>query len=160
MIVFHGSFCKVEKPLVERGRDRLDFGKGFYLTDIRSQAVGWAKRISLRKGCNAILNIYELDLDKIKSSYNCRFFPAYDKEWLEFIVACRSGKNVWEHYDVIQGGVANDRVVDTVEAYMAGLMPLEYALGELAKHQPNNQICITNQNVIDECLVFKGADQC
>ena len=50
--------------------------------------------------------------------------------------------------------MANDRVIDTVEAYMANLMPLETALRELSKHRPNNQLCITNQKVIDECLVF------
>ena len=59
-----------------------------------------------------------------------------------------------EHYDVIEGGVANDRVIDTVEAYMANLMPLETALRELSRHQPNNQLCIASQKVIDECMTY------
>ncbi len=42
----------------------------------------------------------------------------------------------------------------TTVIYISNLMPLETALRELAKHQPNNQLCIASQKVIDECLVF------
>lgn len=36
--VYHGSYCKVEKPETAKGRGNLDFGKGFYITDIQEQA--------------------------------------------------------------------------------------------------------------------------
>jgi len=45
-------------------------------------------------------------------------------------------------------------VIDTIEAYMANMMPIDVALRELARHQPNNQICITNQAVLDKHLMF------
>ena len=45
-------------------------------------------------------------------------------------------------------------VIDTIEAYMANMMTLDVALRELSKYQPNNQLCITNQRVIDECMTF------
>ena len=32
--VFHGGIEIIEHPLVHVGRDNLDFGKGFYVTDI------------------------------------------------------------------------------------------------------------------------------
>lgn len=160
MIVYHGSISRIEKPLASVGRDNLDFGKGFYVTDIRPQAINWAKRMAERKQKAPILNTYELDLDEIKTSYRHLRFEAYDSDWLNFIVSCRTGSTVWQGYDIIEGGVANDRVVDTIEAYMAGLMPIDFALGELSKHQPNNQICITSQNVINNCLVFKGGEPC
>ncbi len=64
------------------------------------------------------------------------------------------GREDVERFDVIEGGVANDRVIDTVEAYIANLMPLETALHELSRHQPNNQLCITNQEVIDQYMNF------
>ena len=57
-------------------------------------------------------------------------------------------------YDVVEGGVANDRVIDVVEAYIANLMPLDIALRELSRHQPNNQLCIASQRVVDECVSF------
>ena len=42
---------------------------------------------------------------------------------------------------------------------MADLMPLETALKYLSQHQPNNQLCIRLQKVIDECLVFVDSYQ-
>ena len=78
----------------------------------------------------------------------------YNKEWLDFIVDSRSGKKPWIEFDLVEGGVANDRVIDTIEAYMVGNLPLDKALGELAKHRPNNQMCLLNQTLIDECLHF------
>ena len=39
MKVYHGSTLVVQYPLAGVGRDNLDFGKGFYLTTIREQAV-------------------------------------------------------------------------------------------------------------------------
>lgn len=35
MILYHGSYCIVEEPNISYSRDSLDFGKGFYLTDIK-----------------------------------------------------------------------------------------------------------------------------
>ena len=49
---------------------------------------------------------------------------------------------------------ADDRVVDTVESYIAGLMGVEEALKRLTFLVPNNQICLLNQRLIDRCLRF------
>lgn len=38
MIVYHGSYCRVERPELTFSRKKLDFGKGFYITPIREQA--------------------------------------------------------------------------------------------------------------------------
>lgn len=38
LTLYHGSTQIVEHPLVIKGRDNLDFGKGFYLTSYREQA--------------------------------------------------------------------------------------------------------------------------
>jgi hypothetical protein len=61
---------------------------------------------------------------------------------------------LWKDYDVVEGGVANDNVIDTVEDYIRGRMSAEAALMELSKHQPNNQFCILNQEIIDKFLRF------
>jgi len=39
MKVYHGSTQAVEYPLVGVGRENLDFGKGFYVTDKDSQST-------------------------------------------------------------------------------------------------------------------------
>ena len=154
MIVYHGGTSIIEHPIVAAGRERLDFGKGFYVTDIKSQAETWADRMQRIREEVGIVNVYEFDISKVQSQFSYYCFEQYDNEWLQYIVANRLGALDIAKYDVIEGGVANDRVIDVVEAYMANLMPLEIALRELSRHQPNNQICIANQKVIDESVSF------
>lgn len=152
--VFHGSIIEVSKPLVSLGRPNLDFGQGFYVTDLRHQAERWAERIATRKMAQPVLSVYEFDVDIAKQ--DCRYlkFEAYDKSWLDFVVANRKGMMLWKDYDVVEGGVANDNVIDTVEDYMRGRMSAEAALVELSKHQPNNQFCILKQEVVERHLRF------
>ena len=135
MKVFHGSTVIVNSPLVGVGRRNLDFGKGFYVTDLKEQAISWASRPS-NADKPQVLNIYEFDKDGVlKDNYQYKQFMAYDVEWLEFVVASRKGQPVWQVFDVIEGGIANDRIFNTIE-------------------QPNNQICILNQKVADNYLHF------
>ena len=75
------------------------------------------------------------------------------------VVKSRKGLKPWAKYDIVEGGVANDRVIDTVEAYMNGMMTVEMALGQLSQHQPNNQFCLLNQQLIDQCLQFISVEQ-
>lgn len=156
--VYHGSITIVNNPLCSVGRDDLDFGKGFYLTDIYEQAQRWAIRQKEEKDGTPIVNIYEFDIDSVKHRYNYLFFKEYNEEWLNFIVRNRNGEKLWEKYDVIEGGIANDRVILTVNMYMMGLMTADVALQRLAQHRPNNQICILNQEIVDKHLTFIKSD--
>lgn len=154
--VYHGSTEVISNPLVHVGRENLDFGKGFYVTDIQKQAKTWAEvKSRYQMDADGIINEYQFDFDKAIKEYRYKKFKKYDKEWLHFIVDSRDGKKVWHDYDIIEGGVANDRVIDTVEAYKAGQISEEMALRELAKHQPNNQICFLKQVVVDKYLKFR-----
>jgi hypothetical protein len=154
MKVYHGSIVEVVHPLVSLGRQNLDFGEGFYVTDMKEQAVRWAERMGRRKLTAPVVSVYDFDLEEAKKICQYLKFEAYDKTWLDFIVGNRKGRNLWKSYDVVEGGVANDNVIDTVEDYMNGRMSAEVALMELSKHQPNNQICILNQSIVDACLQF------
>ena len=62
MKVYHSSTVKVEYPDTAHSRSYLDFGRGFYLTTIREQAVKYAERF-LRRGSEAWLNTYEMTDD-------------------------------------------------------------------------------------------------
>ena len=68
-----------------------------------------------------MLNVYELDIDRVRVTYRCLRFEAYDEAWLNFIANSRKGLQPWQDYDFIEGGVADDRVVDTVNLYLLGL---------------------------------------
>ena len=90
----------------------------------------------------------------IKAGFKLLRFDAYDQDWLNFIVASRNGKQPWTGYDIIEGGVANDRVIDTIEDYLNDIITIEQALGQLVYAQPNHQICLLNQQLIDTHLHF------
>ena len=154
--VYHGSTHRVEHPLVALGRKNLDFGQGFYVTTYREQAIQWAMRQQiLRRSQEAWLNVYVLDMEKVSAGTSAlKRLDGYNNEWLEFIAASRHGQTPWQGYDLIEGGVANDKVVDAVEAYLAGLADVEHTLNKLAYALPNNQICLLNQELIDTCLTF------
>lgn len=154
--VYHGASQEIPSPLVHVGRENLDFGKGFYVTDIRKQAKTWAEiKSRYLMESKAYINEYLFDFDNAIKEFRYKKFEKYDKEWLHFIIDSRDGIKVWRGFDIIEGGVANDRVIDTVEAYKAGQINEENALRELSKHQPNNQICILKQEVVDKYLKFQ-----
>lgn len=156
--VYHGGTDRIEHPLSDTGRANLDFGLGFYVTDMLSQATLWAKKVADYRHKSPIVNRYTLNRDAILTEYRCKVFTDYDGEWLDFIVDSRQGQNPWTQYDYIEGGVADDRVIDTITLYMAGLMTREVALARLSEHRPNNQMCLLSQQLIDKYLVFDGTE--
>lgn len=115
MIVYHGSYMEVKNPDVTVSRANVDFGKGFYTTSLHEQAIKWAKRFKVKRGCS-VVSIYEVDEEMLRKNFRVKEFSAYSEEWLEYIVACRSGKCPAQ-YDVVIGGVVNDKVFDTIEIY-------------------------------------------
>lgn len=87
-----------------------------------------------------------------------QIFTAYDKDGLDFIVGNRQGKNPAKDYDYIEGGIANDRVIDTIKFYIGRVMDETSTLRQLAFHKPNNQICILNQELINKYLEYVRTD--
>lgn len=153
--VFHGSNIVVQEPLVSIGRKNLDFGLGFYVTVLAEQADEWAgNKARYFMQAEGYVSQYEFDMDAAMAAFRYHKFEAYDREWLRFIVRNRDGGDDWKQWDIIEGGVANDRVIDTVENYRAGLIDEETALRLLSQHQPNHQNCIVKQEVVDKYLRF------
>lgn len=63
-----------------------------------------------------------------------------------------------KQFDIVEGGVANDNVIDTVEDYENGIITAEQALGQLRYKRINHQICILNQEIIDRYLIFNSSE--
>ena len=156
MKLFHASTICIEKPDVLHSRDNLDFGKGFYLTSIREQAIRYAERFT-RRGKEAFINEYELDDET--SGFTIKSFSCYDEEWLDYVTICRNGNKPEQIYDAVSGGVANDKVFNTVDLYFAGVISKEEALGKLKYEKPNHQLCILNGLMIDKHLHFIKAER-
>lgn len=156
MIVYHGSYCLVENPHISFSREDLDFGRGFYVTEIEEQAINWTSRYK-RRGKKGYLNIYNLQMDKVKEAYKVKEFFEYDIEWLDFILECRTGSGIYLEYDMIIGGIADDRVYNTIELYQDNLIGKDEALRKLQYYKPNQQICIINQEIINNYLKYEGS---
>lgn len=155
MKLYHASPFVIEKPDVYHSREHLDFGKGFYLTSLSDQARKYAMRFLLR-GRKAFINEYLLD-DEL-TGFNIKMFEKYDGEWLDYVGKCRKGIQD-EPFDVVEGGIANDKVFNTIDLYFAGTMSREDALGRLTFEHPNHQLCILNQEVINSHLHFISAEE-
>lgn len=154
MILYHGGIEAVMQPDCKAGRPDLDFGQGFYVTLLQGQAEGFARRKARDRRGKPVISVYEFDYDA--AILDCAYlkFEFYDEAWLDFVVASRNGSKPWATYDIVEGGVANDRVIDTVELYTIGILDKASALGRLSEHQPNHQICILNQGILDKYLKF------
>lgn len=150
MRLFHTSNIIVSKPDVCHSRKHLDFGLGFYLTPLEQQARDYGQRF-IRRGEPAIMNIFEFSDEMAET--NRKVFSSYDGEWLDFVVACRKGMP-HQQYDVIEGGIADDNVFDTVDLYLQGIYTREQALDQLIWKKPNKQFCFTSQQIIDRYLQF------
>ena len=162
MRLYHGSYVVVQEPLVYVGRRSLDFGPGFYVTKLKDQAEKWARRVrTIRNANSAYVSAYEFDIETwLKTKANAPrhlVLNAYDEQWLDFIVASRKGQQPWKGFDVIEGGVANDQVIDTVEDYFASRITIEQALGLLRFAKPTHQMCINSQNIVEQYLKFTDA---
>jgi hypothetical protein len=156
MTLYHTSKSIIESPDIKHSRDLLDFGKGFYLTPLVAQAKKYAQRFLLQ-GKKAYLNHYVLD-DNLTNAYKVKAFEEYDEEWLDFVSLCRLGKQT-EIYDIVSGGITDDKVFNTVDLYFSGNISKDEALKKLAFIHPNHQICILNQEILDKHLHFLRAEE-
>ena len=150
MKVYHTSTITVESPDTQHSRKYLDFGCGFYITTLKDQAIKYGARF-LRRNQEAWLNTYELNV--LPSDWNILNFDSYNKEWLDFVAKCRAGEAT-EDFDMVVGGIANDKVILTLDLYFAGTISQEEALKKLKYEKPNIQYCIRSQKMLDQCIRF------
>ena len=173
MILYHGSYKVIEKPDLSFSRLRTDFGRGFYLTPIKTQAQSWSRRFlnqssmiqkseASRVSVSAFISIYEFmpgSERKLPPDIKILEFDNHCPEWLSFITACRLGQPVDTDWDLVIGGVANDKVFDTLQLYFDGIIGPDEAIGRLKFNKPNIQYCFKSQILIDKFLNFTGSEE-
>ena len=144
MKVFHGSYTAIDKIDLEQCEVGRDFGRGFYVTNICSQAEYWAKRKGRRKHTDGVITEFEFDericrIMKMKVLH----FERYNDKWLDFVVLNRINKDdIQSHdYDIVEGPVADDDIAARVYDYLAEKVSKEQFLKELAYKSPSHQIC-------------------
>ncbi len=155
MILYHGSSVAVEKPDLVHSRINVDFGKGFYTTPLYEQALKWCERYS-KRGEDGFVSKFEFD-EEARGSLNVLKFDAYSEEWLDFVVNCRRGLDDSD-FDLVIGGVANDKVFNTVELFFDGLIDKVEAIKRLKYEKPNLQVVFRTERAL-ECLKFEGSEK-
>ena len=150
MLLYHGSKVIVESPEIRVQKYNKDFYFGFYCTLLPEQAIRWATRFD---GVG-YLNEYLYTPDE---SLKVKRFPEMTEEWLDFILTCRSGHDASD-YDIVAGGVANDKVFNTVELYFDGLIDKAEAISRLRYEKPNLQLCFRTEAAL-AMLRFEGSEQ-
>lgn len=143
MLIYHGSYTEVQKPKVIIGRNTKDFGAGFYCTVINEQAQRWARRYD-----TPVVNVYSL---LVNENLDILEFKVMTDEWLDFIIACRSGKP--HAHDIVIGAMANDQIYNYISDYVDGIITREQ-FWVLAKFKyPTHQINFCTDNAL-KCLTF------
>ena len=159
LILYHGSYCEVKEPDLNKCAKRKDFGQGFYLTTSKSQAKSFLKT-SLAKAVVSgkadtkqnygYISTFEF---KISQGIKVHYFESANKEWLHCIAAHRKKQlftdveNQMSKYDIIVGEVGDD----TTDYF---------CIKQLLPNKLKDQYCFKTEKAIS-CLKFiKGEKIC
>ena len=146
-ILYHGSKEIVKSPEIRIARYNKDFYFGFYCTLLAEQAKRW----SVRFNGNGIMNEYFYTPNP---RLRILTFPKMTEEWLDFIVACRSGKA--HDYYIVEGPMANDTIFNYIQNFVDGKIS-RAAFWELAKFKkPTHQISFHTAQSL-QTVTFKTA---
>lgn len=127
--LYHGSISVIQKVDVSMRRGRKDFGKGFYMSVSKQQAIGMMHKKykeAKRKYFNMDKDnfeevLYKVELDESKlSSLNIKIFEYADVEWLDFILMCRNSNDMPHDYDLVIGPTADDDTIYCLKRYYDG----------------------------------------
>lgn len=147
IFVYHGSNQLVETPEIRIAKFNKDFYFGFYCTIMKNQAERWATRFD----DNGYVNIYEYQPNL---ELKILTFENMTEEWLDFIVACRSGKS--HDYDIVEGPMADDTIYNYVQGFIDGKYSREM-FWSLAKFKhPTHQISFHTARALTTLKFVKG----
>lgn len=145
MILYHGSYMEINHPDLQHSRTNVDFGRGFYTTTIYEQAEKWGCKF-VKNGNGGVISEYEFDETQL-SQLKVLKFDSYSEEWLDFVMSCRNRQDKSD-YDIVIGGVANDKVFNTIELFFDGLIDKTEAIKRLKYEKPNLQVCFRTEKAI------------
>ena len=135
MILYHGSNTKVTEIDLSKCRPYKDFGRGFYLTDIRGQAEQMARRVVRLYGGSPMVSTFDFNEDALSSDeIKVLQFEKPNKDWALFVLNNRNKrfKNIEDNlcnqdnkYDIVSGPVANDDITYLFRIYTSGLIDVD-----------------------------------
>lgn len=170
-ILYHGTAQPFDIIDVNKGRDKKDFGKGFYMAVSKQHAIGMmhkkyreikARRPNIDQH-QFVETLYEIEIDiKYAETLIIKIFQAADAEWLDFILMCREKGGSPHNYDLIIGPTADDDTMLCLNSYWRGFYgdvgaeeAKEKLLGYLEPENLGIQYYIGKQEVVDKLIISK-----
>ncbi|MBO7675551.1 MAG: DUF3990 domain-containing protein [Atopobiaceae bacterium] len=178
MVLYHGSYAEVPEPDLRRCARFKDFGRGFYLTISRKQALSFV-RLSTRKAVergvegassrHGFVSRFVVDGNAL-GRVNVLSFPDANRDWLRCVVAHRmrrspkADRGPYAPYDIISGKIANDQTNITLALYMDGIFGAvgsdeaeESCIARLLPQRLDDQHCFRTPAALG-CLRYEGAE--
>lgn len=149
MIVYHGSNMVVKQPKLIPQNRFLDFGKGFYTTENKIQAISFADKVfRRRKEGVPTVSIYEFDQQTAFAACSLLRFNFPNEEWLDFVSAHRGGIYGGKAYELTFGPVADDDIFATFALYADGNLTKEETLNRLKVKKLYNQLVFSSERAL------------
>ena len=134
MKLYHGSNISIARIDLNRSKPYKDFGKGFYLTTIREQALRMAEQTVRKFGGTPFVNEYDFDETFLHNGQmNVKVFNSYSEEWAYFIVANRdrNNKEKSHDFDIVVDPIVDDRVGIQLFRYLRNFIDMPTLIREL-----------------------------
>lgn len=155
MRLYHGTNAAFSKIELAKCKPNKDFGRGFYLTDIKKQAVAMAvRRCDIEGRGMPIVQEYEFDERLLQNGLlKVKRFDGVSVEWARFILANRMARGRKVHdFDIVIGPVADDGVVYQLNLYLQHLISIEKLVEELTYRKLNSQYLFGSQLAINQLI--------
>lgn len=151
MILYHGSNIDIDRIDLGKCRPYKDFGKGFYLTDIKHQAERMAARtVKMFKG-EPTLTRYEFSLtEAANKGLKIKIFNAPDEEWAHFVMDNRdiNVPQPCHDYDIVIGPVADDTIARLLRLFTENFISKEQLVKKLTFSQVTSQYFFHTEEAI------------
>lgn len=142
MILYHGSNVAIDNIDPEKCRPYKDFGKGFYLTDIRRQAERMAERTAKMFKGEPSLTSFEFDLQAaVEQGLKIKIFASPNEEWARFVMANRDINTAQPSHDndIVIGPVADDTIARLLRMFMENFINEQQLVNELTFSDTTSQ---------------------
>lgn len=131
--LYHGSNTEIDTIDLTKGRPFKDFGQGFYLTELKEQAIKMSSRTADRYGGIPTVTEFDFDMEHASDSLNIKLFDSPNEEWAKFVMRNRRiGAKLHEHdFDIVIGPVADDDIAYLIRNFENGFIDMKRLLEEL-----------------------------
>ena len=171
LILYHGSYCEVKKPLLERCARRKDFGpppRTRLFVFSRLPLLKHSQMEALKRIRIMAISIFQLRPSPELSTYA---FDDANVEWLHCVAAHRKRllfldvEDTMAKYDIIAGKIADDATNATLAAYLVGAFGIagskeadDFCIKQLLPNKLKDQYCFKTTAALD-CLHFVESEK-